>query len=61
MKHDDRQNEVKNMTNKQLDGFLEAVKIITEKAKTKEEVIEAIERIQDKMKDKEKEPTPTTK
>ena len=61
MKHNDQANEVKNMTNKQLDGLLEAVKIITEKAKNKEEVIEAIELIQDLMREKEKEPTPTTK
>ena len=57
MKHDDRKREVKSMTNKQTTGLLEAIKIIAEKAQTKEEVIEAIERIQDKM----KEPTPTTK
>ena len=57
MKHDDRMNEVTNMTNRQAAGLLEALKIIAEKAETKEEVIEAIGRIQDKM----KEPTPTTK
>lgn len=57
MKHIDQMNEVKNMTNRQTDGLLEALKIITEKADSKEEVIEAIERIQNKM----KEPTPTTK
>lgn len=57
MKHNDRKHEVKNMTNKQAAGLLEAIKIIAEKATTKEEVIEAIDRIQDKM----KEPTPTTK
>ena len=57
MKQNDQMNEVKNMTNKQMDGFLEALKIIAEKADSKEEVIEAIERIQNKM----KEPTPTTK
>lgn len=49
--------EVTSMTNKQTLGLLEALKIITEKADAMEEVIEAIERIQDKM----KEPTPTTK
>lgn len=57
MKHNDRTNEVTNMTNRQAAGLLEALKIIAEKADTKEEVIEAIKRIQDKM----KEPTPTTK
>lgn len=57
MKHNDDKNEVMNMTNRQAAGLLEALKIIAEKADTTEEVIEAIERIQDKM----KEPTPTTK
>lgn len=57
MKHIDQMNEVKNMTNRQTDGLLEALKIIAEKADSTEEVIEAIERIQNKM----KEPTPTTK
>ena len=57
MKHIDQTNEVLNMTNRQTDGLLEALKIITEKADSKEEVIKAIERIQNKM----KEPTPTTK
>jgi hypothetical protein len=57
MKHNDKKHEVHDMTNKQTDGFLEAIKIIAEKSETKEEVIEAIKRIQDKM----KEPTPTTK
>ena len=57
MEHNDRMNEVKNMTNRQAAGLLEAIKIIAEKAKSTEEVIEAIDRIQDKI----KEPTPTTK
>lgn len=57
MKQNDQMNEVKNMTNRQTDGLLEALKIIAEKADSTEEVIEAIERIQNKM----KEPTPTTK
>ena len=57
MKQDDKQNEVREMTNRQAAGLLEALKIIAEKATTTNEVIEAIERIQDKM----KEPTPTTK
>lgn len=57
MNHNDNKNEVMNMTNRQMDGLLEALKIIAEKADSKEEVIEAIERIQSKM----KEPTPTTK
>ena len=39
------------------EGTLEAIKIITERANNKEEVIEAIERIQGKI----KEATPTTK
>ena len=57
MNHNDNKNEVMNMTNRQMDGLLEALKIIAEKADSKEEVIEAIERIQSKM----KEPTPPTK
>ena len=57
MKQDERKNEELNMTNQQTAGLLEALKIIAEKADSIDEVIEAIERIQDKI----KEPTPTTK
>ena len=57
MKHNDRNKEVENMTNKQTLGLLEAIKIIAELASTTDEVIQAIDRIQGKI----KEPTPTTK
>ena len=57
MEHIDRTNEVKDMTNGETLGLLEAIKIITERADSKEEVIEAIERIQGKI----KEPTSCTK
>ena len=57
MNYNDNKNEVQNMTNRQTEGLLEALKIIAEKATDTKEVIEAIERIQNKM----KEPTPTTK
>lgn len=50
-------NEVKTMTNGETLGLLEAIKIITERANDKAEVIEAIERIQGKI----KEPTSCTK
>ena len=46
-----------NITNRQAAELLEALEIIAKKADTKEEVIEAIKRIQDQI----KEPTPTTK
>lgn len=45
-------NEVKTMTDKQAQMLLEAIKIVAEKAETKEEVIEAIERVQKKGKEK---------
>ena len=45
-------NEVNGMTDKQSQMLLEAIKIIAEKAETKEEVEEAIERIQKKGKEK---------
>lgn len=57
MEHNDKMNEVETMTNGETLGLLEAIKIITERANDKAEVIEAIERIQGKI----KEPTPTTK
>lgn len=57
MEHNDKMNEVETMTNGETQGLLEAIKIITERANDKAEVIEAIERIQGKI----KEPTPTTK
>lgn len=58
MKHNDKKHdEVKNMTNKQVNGLLEAIKIIAEMAETPEVVIKAIDRIQDKI----KEPTPAKK
>lgn len=39
------------MSNAETLGLLEAIKIITERAETTKEVIEAIERIQDKIKE----------
>lgn len=45
-------NEVDRMTDKQSQMLLEAIKIIAERAETKEEVKEAIERIQEKGKEK---------
>lgn len=57
MEHNDRTNEVEAMTNGETLGLLEAIKIITERADDKSEVIEAIERIQGKI----KEPTSGTK
>lgn len=44
--------EVHGMTDKQSQMLLEAIKIIAEKAETKEEIKEAIERIQEKGKKK---------
>lgn len=43
-------NEVNGMTDKQSQMLLEAIKIIAERAETKEEVEEAINRIQEKGK-----------
>ena len=57
MEHNDMTNEVETMTNGETLGLLEAIKIITERADDKTEVIEAIERIQGKI----KEPTSGTK
>lgn len=51
------ENEVETMTNSETLALLEAVKIIIERADTKEEEIEAINRIQSKI----KEPTSRTK
>ena len=51
------ENEVETMTNGETLALLEAVKIIIERADTKEEEIEAINRIQSKI----KEPTSRTK
>lgn len=47
-----KDNEVNGMTDKQSQMLLEAIKIIAEKAETKEEVIQAIEEIQNKGKGK---------
>lgn len=55
--NNDEMNEVETMTNGETLALLEAVKIIIERADTKEEEIEAINRIQDKLKG----PTPCTK
>ena len=44
--------EVVRMTDKQSRMLLEAIKIIAERAETKEEIIEAIDRIQEKGKEK---------
>ena len=55
--NDNERNEVDEMTNGETLGLLEAIKIITERADDKSEVIEAIERIQGKI----KEPTSCTK
>lgn len=55
--NNDEMNEVETMTNGEMLALLEAVKIIIEKADTKEEEIEAINRIQSKI----KEPTSCTK
>ncbi|MBQ1471467.1 MAG: hypothetical protein IIZ34_03830 [Eubacterium sp.] len=41
--------EVMRMTNKQANAFLEAIKIIIEKSKTKEEEMSALARIQDAL------------
>lgn len=57
MKHNDLQNEVKSMTNKQTAGLLEALEIIVEMANDKETIIKAIKRIKDKI----EEPTSTPK
>lgn len=57
MENIDKAKEVEGMTNGEAAGLLEAIKIITERAEKKEEVIEAIERIQGKI----KEPTSCTK
>lgn len=51
------ENEAETMTNCETLALLEAVKIIIERADTKEEEIEAINRIQSKI----KEPTSRTK
>ena len=53
MEHIDEMNEVKAMTNGETLGLLEAIKIITERADSKAEVIEAIERIQGKIKERD--------
>ena len=42
--------EVHTMTNTQTQQFIEAIKIITEKSETKEEILEALNRIQEKGK-----------
>ena len=47
----DRLKEVDVMSNAETLGLLKALKIITERAETTKEVIEAIERIQDKIKE----------
>ena len=46
----DPENEVELMTDEQFLMFLEAIKIIVEKAESKEEILEHIERIQSKGK-----------
>ena len=51
------ENEAETMTNGETLALLEALKIIIERAETKEEEIEAINRIQSKI----KEPTSRTK
>ena len=42
---------VDNMTTKQLSSYLEALKIIVEKAKDKSEILKAIEQIQERLKE----------
>ena len=42
--------EVNRMTDKQTQQFIEALKIITEKSETKDEILEALNRIQEKGK-----------
>jgi len=51
MKHNDLLKEVNSMamTKVELDAFMEALIIISEKSENKEEVTEALKRIQDKM------------
>ncbi len=49
------------MTNLQTVALLEAIKIITENAKSKEEVIEALTRIQDKIKEPNAQPSESTR
>lgn len=51
MEHNDQTKEVESMTNGETVGLLEAIKIIAEKAESTEEVIEAVERIQGKIKE----------
>ncbi len=42
--------EVQKMTDKQTQQFIEAIKIIAEKSETKDEILEALNRIQEKGK-----------
>ena len=42
--------EVKQMTDKQTQQFIEAIKIIAEKSESKDEILEALNRIQEKGK-----------
>ena len=51
MVSNDRLKEVDAMSNAETLGLLKAIKIITERAETTREVIEAVERIQDKIKE----------
>lgn len=50
-----------NMTNLQTAALLEAIKIITENAKSTEEVIKAIERIQGTIKELNAQPSESTR